>query len=183
MSLKELQLQQKPVSKIFEPCNGTILSTVKATQITSQKKNDNNNDDSYDDDDDIRSANHQSINKLSNRPKTTNGPVNSKSTPSGFSEKDITPKERMIMNKLKKADEEAIKIGKMAKENYEERMLRQTFRREATIHSSVSIIEKYIRLKISLFESIFKIKNWNVPQFDQEKYIYHNQFNQTYSKN
>lgn len=27
----------------------------------------------------------------------------------------------------------------MAKENYEERMLRETFRREATIHSSVRI--------------------------------------------
>jgi hypothetical protein len=49
--------------------------------------------------------------------------------------KELTPKERLLLNKLKKADEEGKKLGLMAKENYEERMLRESFRREATIHS------------------------------------------------
>jgi hypothetical protein len=130
ISLKELQLQKKPLSQPLS----TLDSSLKATPISNPQEND-----SYDDDDDIRSViNHPTYN--SNRPKTIAGPVNSKSTPTGFCEKDITPKERMLMNKLKRADEEAIKMGQLAKENYEERMLRQTFRRETTIHNSVRIV-------------------------------------------
>jgi hypothetical protein len=49
--------------------------------------------------------------------------------------KELTPKERLLLKKLKKADEEGKKLGMMAKENYEERMLRESFRREATILS------------------------------------------------
>ncbi len=148
--MKELQLQRNPFSQTLSESSSNSTSfpgsTLKATPISNpQKTNDNNNNDSYDDDDDIRSAVNQPTYKINNRPKTS-GPVNSKSTPSGFSEKNITPKERMLLNKLKKADEEAIKMGQMAKENYEERMLRQTFRREATIHSSVGIISIYKNL-------------------------------------
>ena len=52
-------------------------------------------------------------------------------------ESTLTPKERMIMNKLKKADEQAAKFGQVAKENYEERMQRQSFLRDSTIGGSV----------------------------------------------
>ena len=63
------------------------------------------------------------------RPKTS-GPTNSSSNLGG---KELTPKERLLQNKLKKADAEAAMVGQMAKENYEERLLRQSMRREATI--------------------------------------------------
>lgn len=45
---------------------------------------------------------------------------------------ELTPKERLLLNKLKKADEEARRVSVMAKENYEERLLRESVRREAT---------------------------------------------------
>jgi hypothetical protein len=54
--------------------------------------------------------------------------------------KDLTPKERMLLNKLKKADEEAKKLGQMAKENYEERILRDSFRRETTINAVKKVL-------------------------------------------
>ena len=62
------------------------------------------------------------------RPKTS-GPTSSSSNMG----KELTPKERMLQNKLKKADAEAAKLGQTAKENYEERLLRQSLRREATL--------------------------------------------------
>ena len=137
ISLKELQLQRKPP---LQTVTESPTSTLKATTLVNPQKNirDDNNYNEYDDDDDVRSGVDQPTYKV-NRPKTTSGhPVNSKSNPTGFSEKELTPKERMLMNKLKKADEEAVKVSQMAKENYEERMLRQTFMREATINSSVN---------------------------------------------
>jgi len=49
---------------------------------------------------------------------------------------DLTPKERLLLNKLRKADEEARRVSLMAKENYEERILRDSVRREATFSAS-----------------------------------------------
>jgi hypothetical protein len=57
------------------------------------------------------------------------------------SSRELTPKEKLLLKKLQKADEEALKVGQMAKENLQERLMRDTFRREAThFNSSVSII-------------------------------------------
>lgn len=53
--------------------------------------------------------------------------------------KELTPKERLLLNKLKKSDKEARKLGQVAKENLEERYIRDSFRREATMHSSSQI--------------------------------------------
>jgi hypothetical protein len=115
-------------------------SILKATAIVAPIiKNDDN--ESYDDDEDIRSGVNQPSYQMNNRPKTSVASFGPKKT-EGYPEKELTPKERMLMNKLKRADEEAVKMSQMAKENYEERIIRETFRREATIYNSVKILFK-----------------------------------------
>ncbi len=146
ISLKDLQLQRKPQtipeSAVVSSNSGLSLKATPIVSPQQYKNTEKTNYEYYDDDDDVRSGVNQPTYKVA-RPKTTAvGPVNSKSTPTGFPEKEkpeLTPKERMLMNKLRKADEEAVKMSQMAKENYEERMLRQTFMREATMNSSVSL--------------------------------------------
>jgi len=77
--------------------------------------------------------------------------------------KELTPKERLLLKKLQKADEEAVKVGQMAKENLQERLMRDTFRREAThFSSSVNIfllfILKFFVFLINLIRNRFHIK-------------------------
>ena len=110
---------QSPPNKTPAQVKGTPLvpsSTPKQAQAAAIP-------DDHDDNQDI------SIRNTLVRPKTS-GPTSSSSNLGG---KELTPKERLLQNKLMKADAEAAKVGQMAKENYEERLLRQSLRREATI--------------------------------------------------
>lgn len=88
MSLKDLQKQEnKPQSNL------------KATLVVPPNRI--KQDESFDDDDDVKSGSNLPTYP---RPKTSTAPnVNSG--------KELTPKERMLLNKLKKADEEAAKVG------------------------------------------------------------------------
>jgi hypothetical protein len=89
-------------------------SLVKATAIVqpaaapSSANNARANVISYDDDDDVRSGKNEII----QRPKTSGPMVRTQQQADEPSpQKELTPKEKMIMNKLKKADEEAAKVG------------------------------------------------------------------------
>lgn len=137
ISLRELQMQRQSLPPLMET-NSTTTSIsapqakappvqVKATPLvpssTPKQAQAAAVPDDHDDNQDI------SIRNTVVRPKTS-GPTGSSSNLGG---KELTPKERMIQNKLKKADAEAAMVGQMAKENYEERLLRQSLRREATV--------------------------------------------------
>ncbi len=101
-------------------------STVKATPIVqvsvSSNKNAITNNEKHDDNDDVRSGKDESA-----RPKTSvvrfqnQEPIKSANPPPSqsnqvqqeseqYGQKDLTPKERMILNKLKKADQEAARV-------------------------------------------------------------------------
>ena len=98
----------------------------------------------HDDDDDVRSGKEEPIKQSVIRPKTSGPAVRLQTPPQPRQaeeppvKKELTPKEKMLLNKLKKADEEAAKVGQIAKENLQERMLRDTMRREATIYNPVN---------------------------------------------
>lgn len=102
-----------------------MKSVVKATPIVQQQQQQQqqvNRIDDYDDNQDI---------SIRMRPKTSGAALPSSSNMIG--RETMTPKERLLQNKLKKADEEAAKVGQMARDNYEEKtLLRQSIRREAT---------------------------------------------------
>ncbi|RNA05287.1 Serine threonine- kinase Nek11, partial [Brachionus plicatilis] len=68
--------------------------------------------------------------------KNTQRPRTSYVSPN-FTEKELTPKEKMMLNKLRKADEEGARMSLLAQQNYEERMFRESIRREATFNSSI----------------------------------------------
>ena len=65
-------------------------------------KSPDNKEPEYDDDDDVRSGVNQPTSPAV-KPKNMSIPANAG--------KELTPKERLLLNKLKKADEEAAKVG------------------------------------------------------------------------
>lgn len=119
ISLRELQLQRQPLTTVAEVQtpnsstgpNNKNQSVLKATPIVhastpTNKQYEKINED-YDDDDDVRSGVNQPI-----RPKTSGAtPSIAPSSPLNNPGKELTPKERMMLNKLKKADEQAVKVG------------------------------------------------------------------------
>ena len=54
--------------------------------------------------------------------------------------RNLTPKEKLLRNKLKKADEEAARVSQIARVNYEERILRELSRKDSTIHLNNSTV-------------------------------------------
>ena len=111
-------MQRQPLTTVAElqtpnstGPNNKNQSVLKATPIVhastpTNKQYEKINED-YDDDDDVRSGVNQPI-----RPKTSGAtPSIAPSSPLNNPGKELTPKERMMLNKLKKADEEAAKVG------------------------------------------------------------------------
>ena len=74
-----------------------------APPVSSNNKLADNKESEYDDDDDVRSGVNQPTSP-NVKQKTISSPVNNAG-------KELTPKERLLLNKLKKADEEAAKVG------------------------------------------------------------------------
>ncbi|CAF0886112.1 unnamed protein product [Brachionus calyciflorus] len=121
-----------------------------------------------DDDEDIKIG--QNFQTVISRPKTT--------VYTSAPEKELTPKEKMLLNKLKKADEEGAKMSQITKDNYEERMLRESIRREATVHSSVRhhnpLLNKqnyvnYEQIINSTLKKSQSIKNIARESFDEDE--------------
>ena len=111
------------------------LQTTNATRATSviNAKNTNNinnvNNQKYvvetrddggggDDDDDVRSGKDQPIRPKTSKPRVrfqaqqsqSNNVQNNAAQEQKYGQKELTPKERMLLNKLKKADEEAARV-------------------------------------------------------------------------
>jgi hypothetical protein len=139
VTLRELQTRQSIESNNNQPDEPQkkkgILKATKIVPPTSssrlndekQRQKHQSDEESEDDDDDVR------LGVGTVRPKTAGASFHESPQ---YKSKELTPKERLLMNKLKKADQEAMLIGQVAKENYEERILRESLRREATIHAS-----------------------------------------------
>ena len=139
VTLRELQTRQSIESNTNQPDEPQKKKGIlKATKIIPpksssrlneerQRQNNQSEEESEDDDDDVR------LGVGTVRPKTAGASFHESNQ---YKSKELTPKERLLMNKLKKADQEAMLIGQVAKENYEERLLRESLRREATIHAS-----------------------------------------------
>lgn len=74
-----------------------------AAPVSSNNKLADKKESEYDDDDDVRSGVDQ--------PTSPNVKQKTISSPANNAGKELTPKERLLLNKLKKADEEAAKVG------------------------------------------------------------------------
>ena len=80
--------------------------------VTSNKLPDKKVGDEYDDDDDVHSGVNQPVVQVRKKSSTsTNVPSGAAMPPNNGGGKELTPKERLLLNKLKKADEEAAKVG------------------------------------------------------------------------
>ena len=66
------------------------------------------NEEEYDDDDDVRSGVNQPVSQIK---RTSIPSMNASIGANQNGGKELTPKERLLLNKLKKADEEAAKVG------------------------------------------------------------------------
>jgi hypothetical protein len=89
-----------------------IVQPTAATAAAAAASNKRASESNYDDDEDVRSGKDQPV----LRPKTTGPAMRSeqKQQPASIPEepkKELTPKEKMLLNKLKKADAEAAKVG------------------------------------------------------------------------
>ena len=140
-----MQANEQPIIKATPLIKASNPPVVTAKTSENENKKIPQMSQNYNDDDDVRSGQNEPI-----RPKTSGPAVRNQQTKPQSNDnlsaqqlespnKDLTPKERMMLNKLKKADEEAAKVGQVARENLQERMLRDTLRREGTIYSQVRI--------------------------------------------
>ena len=99
-------------------------SKVSLKDLQLQQRSLNTLDESCDDDDQVQ------ISK----------PVNARKQSEVDNGRNLTPKEKLLRNKLKKADEEAARVSQIARVNYEERILRDLSRKDSTIHLNNSTV-------------------------------------------